>query len=196
VRSFDEFQLTSPYLVQYVRALVAGEEEKQALEVARELLATFARWGYDSRFTSQSLLTLCDALPAGALEPLLQEITLALDNLGKEARVADVASRQAALLESRGTVAYVQERLAQAADVLREAVILWKTVARPYDQARALSKLGQTLLLTGKDDRAQEAFARAHVLIEALAAQLDDSEQQASFLQTPLARAIEEGRSS
>jgi hypothetical protein len=181
-------------MTQYIRALIAGEEEGEALAVARALLATIAHAGYDSRYTPQPLLALCNALPTRTLDPLLDEIVIALDNLGKKEGVADVASRQAALLESRGTVARVQEKLPQAADALRRAATLWRTIDRPYDQARALTKLGQTLLLTGKSNKARETFAQAHVLIETLAAQLEDADQHASFLQTPLARAIAERR--
>jgi hypothetical protein len=63
-------------------------------------------------------------------------------------------------------------------------------LGHPYDQARALSGLGQALAQAGDRDGAQLASAQAEELINVLAAQLEDPALKSSFLNSPLVRKI------
>ena len=81
----------------------------------------------------------------------------------------------------------------QALALFREATALWESITRPYDQARALKKLGQALFSAGNLKAAQEVFTRGFALIEELADQLDDVDTKTSFLQSPLAQSMQEG---
>ena len=74
----------------------------------------------------------------------------------------------------------------QAVEQFRQAVTLWQTLNRPYDQARALNSLSRTLIQAGESDEADVTFNQALSLIESLTAQLEEAELKTSFLNSPL----------
>jgi hypothetical protein len=123
----------------------------------------------------------------------MDDILVAVSGLAQDGMNDRVASRRAALHEVRGMVALLQTKPGDAVASLRAAVAAWQTMERPYDQARALKKLGQALVQVGEQAEACATFAAAQQRIDALAAQLDDGEAKAAFLQAPLARAIGAG---
>jgi hypothetical protein len=100
-------------------------------------------------------------------------------------------STVAGLCEAQG-VALLPNTPHKAIEPLYQAVSLWQTLGRPYDQIRALSVLGQALSRTENSQEAQATFAEAHRLIESLAAQLEDADLKTSFLNSPLVYQIRE----
>lgn len=201
VRSFDELQFTGPFLIEMVRALDAQGEgaaaKAEASEAARELLDLLADSGYSRNYTFEALLVICDTLSTAAAAPIqIEEIQSILDSLALDNGFVQVPSHQAAWHEASGKIALLQNNPVEAAGLFRRAVDLWHTIARPFDQARALQKLGETLLATGDSAGALDALTQGNLLIEQLAAQLDDGETKATFLQSPLATVVKSGLSA
>jgi hypothetical protein len=102
----------------------------------------------------------------------------------------------ASLAEARGIEALRNEQHAVAVEQFQQAAIGWRTLQRPYDQARALNDVGQTLLRTGDGRHAQAAFDQANSLIESLAGQLDEPALRSSFLNSALVQEIRTGRAN
>jgi hypothetical protein len=192
VRGFDELQLTNFHLAQMGRSLATLGEDKETREVTHELLSSFAHSHYNSRFTAQPVLIVSDILGTHDAADLIDEIVATLKALAQDSANIQVPSRNAALHEAQGSVALFQENHAQAVDLFHQSVTIWKTIQRPYDQARALNKLGRALVLTNACEHAYDAFTQANALLEELAAQLDEDETKAAFLQSLLVQSIQE----
>lgn len=192
VRSFDELQLIAPHLSQLIRALTALGLDGEAAKVARELLAAIERGGYDSRYSPVALLMICHWLAGQDIPNLFDEVGYSLQRLEQSNAKERNPAAAAALHEAEGIVTLLQNTPQKAIEPLRQAVSLWQTLGRPYDQIRALSSLGQAVSQTKNSRQAREIFAEAHRLVESLAAQLEEAELKTSFLNSPPAQKIRE----
>ena len=114
-------------------------------------------------------------------------MVLALEQADAQIRSPETA---AALSETRGALALGEGILGPAAESFRRAADGWEALGRPYDQARALGELGRSLALAGAAADARAALAQAQGLAEALAAQLDDPDMKAAFLNSPLVQGL------
>jgi len=194
VRGFDELQATVPHLTEMARALSMKGETEETEKVARELLDVLAGSSEDQSFIAEALLIILDALPESTAADLsTQDIQTMLADLAQNEVITQVPLRRAALLEGQGMLAMWQGIEDQAIALFREAAALWESVTRPYDQARALKKLGQALATAGNPREAHEVFKKGIALLEELADQLDDSATKTIFLQSPLVQAIQDG---
>jgi len=90
----------------------------------------------------------------------------------------------AAMAEARGLEALRNNQATAAVEQFRQAAAHWDNLNRPFDQARVLDDLGQALRQTKETGQAEAAFKQARDIREALAAQLEDTELKASFLNT------------
>jgi tetratricopeptide (TPR) repeat protein len=97
---------------------------------------------------------------------------------------------EAALREARGMLDLSEKEPIRAVEQLRQAAAGWQALGRPYDQARALTDLGRALALAGDATKARAALDQALSLVEALAAQLEDPEVKAVFLDSPLVQEL------
>jgi hypothetical protein len=176
-RTLDEAQTTVPHSGELACSLAAlGREEETAARI-QELLVLLKRtpsnhgncippilsafrWSVQNRANPQSLEAARDCLYR------LEQI---------EAQLSSQESR-ATLAEARGIEALWDRKIAVAADQFQQAVTYWANLNRPYDQARVLNSLGQSLLQTDDSRQAQAALSQTHGLIEILAGQLEDAE--------------------
>ncbi|WP_420641582.1 ATP-binding protein [Candidatus Leptofilum sp.] len=97
---------------------------------------------------------------------------------------------QAIYFESLGRLALQKDQIVSAVPALAQAVIAWATSGLVYDEMRAAHYYGQALLTADQPAKAAEAHERAHQIGKGLAAELDNPEMKAAFLQTPLLKAI------
>lgn len=135
---------------------------------------------------NMALLFVC-RLPVvlGAPErlPFARSARQQLERLDEQFKTPAIA---ACLMEGKGWLLLAQRNGAEAAALLKQAAADWQALGHPYDQARALSGLGQALAQAGDREGAESAARRAMELINALEAELDDPELKASFLGSPL----------
>ena len=195
-RTIDESQTTVPLLGQLARSLALQGRADEAAALIQELLALLERnpgahahdippllaafrWSIQDRASGESL-----AAADGCLQHLARI----------EAQFGSPESR-AALAEARGIRALLDAQTAVAREHLQLAAAEWSGLNRPYDQARALTSLGQTLLQVDDRGQAQAAFDLAHAIIAGLAEQLEDAETRAAFLHSALVQEIRSGRS-
>ena len=102
----------------------------------------------------------------------------------------------ACLSEGQGYLVLTKAKPDEAVKAFRQAVAGWETVERLYAQMRALSGLGQALTQFGETEEAKRVFDQALGVVHSLAAQLDDPELKASFLNSALVTDIQTGRST
>jgi DNA-binding SARP family transcriptional activator len=189
VRSFNELQVTAFHLAELARALVGLGSPEEAIEVVRELVAAVRRGGYDSRFSTLPLLKACHLFVGHTHLGPINEVMAALQQIERTNPRSHSRATVAALREGQG-VALLRDTPYKAIEPLRQAVGLWQTLGRPYDQIRALNSLGQALSQTENGREAQATFAEAQRLIMLLVAQLEDAELKASFLNSPLVQGM------
>jgi hypothetical protein len=110
------------------------------------------------------------------LSHMVHAAQLAQQQLERLDRQYGTPSTAACLLEGRGWLALAEGNGGETAVTFRQAADQWQVLGHPYDEARALSGLGQALVQGGDRKGAQLAGEQAEVLINALAAQLEDHE--------------------
>jgi tetratricopeptide (TPR) repeat protein len=123
---------------------------------------------------------------AGALNDA-RAILQALERADVQIRSPETA---AALSEARGILALSEAAPERAVETFRRAADCWQAMGRPYDQTRALIDLGRALVLAGATGEARAVLDQALSLVESLAAQLDDAELEAAFLNSPLVQKL------
>jgi tetratricopeptide (TPR) repeat protein/transcriptional regulator with XRE-family HTH domain len=195
-RTLDEAQTTVPHLGELARSLAALGREEETADLIQELLVLLKRtpsnhsncippilfafrWSVQNRANPQSLEAARDCLYH------LEQI---------EAQLSSQESR-ATLAEARGIEVLWDKKIAVAVDQFQQAVTYWANLNRPYDQARVLNSLGQSLLQIDDSRQAQAALNQAHSLVETLAGQLEDAELRASFLNSVMVQEIRTGLS-
>ncbi|MBI1881061.1 MAG: hypothetical protein HYR94_23015, partial [Chloroflexi bacterium] len=191
VDSFDELQIVAFHLAELARALAALGSPEEAIEVVHKLVAAIKRGGYASHLSTLPLLKAYHLLVGHTHPGPIHEVMAALQQIERTNPRSHGRATVAALREGQG-IALLRDTPHKALEPLRQAVSLWQTLGRPYDQIRALNGLGQALSQTENSREAQATFAEAQRLIKSLVAQLEDAELKASFLNSPLALGIRE----
>ena len=191
-RSASALQAIIPCLGELLRAYNALGMEAEATAMVTEINHWLDGADYLNLTSPNQLLLACQWL-AQAKPANPKEVRTSLQRLERADHQIRSPISATCLSEGQGYVALVEFDPYRAAEAFRQAVAGWETLGRPYDQARALNGLGQALAQAGEMTEAKPAFDRAMGLIDSLAAQLDDPELKASFLNSTLVRAIREG---
>jgi DNA-binding SARP family transcriptional activator/predicted ATPase len=192
-RSQAELQMTAPHLGQIARTYAALGMVSETAEVVRELLALIDRNAYAHPDSTLSLLYACRWLASGQTPGGLDQARACVLRLERADAQLGSPRTAAVLSEGRGIVALAEGDPHQAAGHFRQAATRWQVLGWPYDQARALSGLGRSLVQLGDGDRAKLAFDQALELIESLATQLKAPDLKGSFLGSPLVQKIRGG---
>jgi predicted ATPase/DNA-binding XRE family transcriptional regulator len=194
-RTLNETQTTVPHLGELARSMAALGREEETAALIQELLALLKRAPSNHGNSIAPLLSAFRWSAQTLAKP--ESLEAARDCLEHLKRIeAQLHSQEssAALAEARGIDALWNKNRAIAVEQFQQATIYWGNLSRPYDQARVLNDLGQTLLQTGDRRQAQSAFDQAHDIIETLAGQLEDTELRASFLNSGMVQEIRIGQ--
>jgi DNA-binding CsgD family transcriptional regulator/tetratricopeptide (TPR) repeat protein len=195
-RSLDEIQFTVPYIGEMARTLVANSLEIETIELVREFLALIDR--------TPSLHVDCIPSLIFACRWLAKRVELQSDELFHsclnrlewiETQFHTLESK-AALVEAQGYEALNQHSNSLAIELFHLSETHWNDLGRPYDQLWSLNALGQTLYQAGFTEESQLIYNQAVSIIDALAAQLENDEQRASFLTSILVQDIKELKKS
>ncbi|MBC8075933.1 MAG: AAA family ATPase, partial [Chloroflexales bacterium] len=183
-----EIYTTGSHLAQHVRALGMLGCEDEATAAARQFLVLFEQQpGFVDTYMSN--LVVCRWFATRAPD-LRLELKSSLAQLEYAHTQYGSAVTAAALSEGRGLVALSERDALRAVDHFHHAAMRWQALGRPYDQMRALSDLGRAFLQAGDDVQARTIFDWALSLIGTLAAQLEDPEVRAAFLNSPLVQEV------
>jgi predicted ATPase/transcriptional regulator with XRE-family HTH domain len=188
VEGSAEIHTTEPYLGQRVRALAMLGLEVETAEAARQFLELIDQ---QVAFVHPTMphLAVCRWF-AGRGPDMRAELLTGLAHLGSAHELFGSLVTAAALSEGRGLVALSERDALRAVDYLQQAGAQWQALGRPYDQARALGDLGRAFMEAGDVVQAGSTFDLALRLIEILAAQLENPELKAAFLDSPLAQEL------
>jgi hypothetical protein len=188
-----EIHTTGPQLGQQVRALGLLGYEDQATAAARQFLELSEQQIYWDPYMSH--LVVCRWFADHALE-MRAEMRASLAQIERANAHFGSPATAAALSEARGRVALSEGDALRAVDYMRHAAAQWQELGYPYHQACMLADLGSALAHGGATEEAGVAFDRALDLLEPLAAQLEDAQLQAAFLDSPLMKALLNTRSA
>ena len=182
VRSQNEVQIIGPHLGQMVRALAELGREQDALAVLHELLAAVEAQPYVHRDSVAPLLfAVCWLAERQPVPTALDTAQRCRDLLVKADAFATKPDVAASLHEAGAALWLARGEDREAASALREAASRWRDLGLPYDEARALTRLGQTLQKMNATQEAGDAYRRAAELLQSLLAQLDDESERNSF---------------
>ena len=191
-RRMSELQTTIPLLGELARSLSLLGQEEASKEIAGDYLRLTEQRAYLHHWNISRLLIMSRWL---AHQEDVQRVRWSVQRLEKAHAQFGSRESEAAAHEGRGVLALADEEPPlTAAAHFRRAAQGWQEMGWPYNQARALHALAQSLLQGGEQKEAQEVLAQAWELVEALAAQLDDADLKTAFLNSPLATGIQEAR--
>lgn len=195
-RTLNEVQTTVPHLGQLARSMAALGREAETAAIIQEFLALLKRTPSGHIYSIPPLLFACHWLAQQRANPEALEVARdCLHHLERIEAQFRTQESSAALAEARSIEALRNDKATVAVEQFQRAAAHWGNLSHPYDQTRALSYLGQTLLQTDDTRQAQVAFIQALGIIETLAGQLEDTELKSSFLNLSLVKEIREGRS-
>jgi tetratricopeptide (TPR) repeat protein len=186
-----------PYLGQLSRAYAAMGMEEETMDCVQEILGWFdctPRTGYVAPAGTIYVLFSCQWLAACASSEALDDARACLQLLELPDKQMNNPLKVAILSEGQGSLALAEGNCRQAIEGFRKAANGWKRVGRPFDQVRALNGLGRALARAGDTGGSRTALDQALGLVGMLAAQLEDPSLKASFLSSPLVRAVRDAR--
>jgi tetratricopeptide (TPR) repeat protein len=177
-------------LGELARAEALRGQRDAAAAAASEIVKLTAQARYLFPNFSMALLFIC-RLPVVFDSPEMVHTThLAHQQMARLDEQYHTPATAACLQEGKGWLALVEGNVAEATMIFKQATVRWQEIDHPYDEARALSGLGQALVQAGDKEAAQLVWERAKGVINGLAAQLGDQELKAAFLDSPLATEI------
>ena len=194
-RRADEVQTTLPHLTQLVRAYAALGMELEAEDIGNECFNWIRRniGGDTGAEGTLPLLVICQWFCSYSNPEKLNAAFFCLQRLELAHKQLGTLETETYFNEGRGSIALAEGNNAEAVEPFQHATACWANLKRPYDQARALKYLGQTLAQASNVTDARDAFNQANGIIEMLAAQLDEAELKTSFLNSPLVKEIQAG---
>jgi predicted ATPase/pimeloyl-ACP methyl ester carboxylesterase len=192
VEGQDELQTMGPHLAQSARALAGLGRQSEARTHLRQLLALIQRHQYDHVTSIMPLLFSCRwfAEQAANSDESLDDAKASLQLLERLFNQTGSSVAEAALNEGRGVVALVEGHHAEAVRHFQNASSGWQKLGRPYDQARALQGLAQSLMLSSDTAKARAAVAQGLEISETLAGELAEAATKATFLNSALVQQL------
>jgi len=187
LRAMD-LQTTVAHLGQLVRAYAAAGQEAKTIETIHKILELVTGKDSSSQDSIMPLLISCQHLARLTSPAAVEYARTCLTLLERHAQQYQTGQELAALAEARGCLV-LESNPRQASQYFRQAAHDWELIGRPFDQARALVSLGNTLAAVGSLSEARSTYGQALNLFNALADQLDP-ETRTSFLNSPVVLAV------
>jgi DNA-binding CsgD family transcriptional regulator len=185
----NEAQTTAPHLGQLARAYDALGLEAQTAETINQILGFISPTPYLSPESIVPLSIACRWLAAQSKPGSLEKAHGCLSYLERLLQKFQTGEAAAELGEAEGSVLEAEGHLLEAVEQFRQSSIGWKTIDRPYDQARVLGHLGRVLITVGDSTAASAAYHQAFIIFDSLSIQLD-APYRATFLETPVVREV------
>lgn len=190
----NELQAMGPHLAQSARALDELGRKAEARTQLHQLLTLIKRHQYDHLNSIMPLLFSCHWFAAQAAigDESLDDAKTSLQLLERLFNQTTSSVAKVALEEARGVVALTEGNYKEAILHYRNASGGWQKLGCPYDQARVLHGLAQTLRSTNDTAQARAAVAQGLEIIETLAGELEDAGTKAAFLNSALVQQMDQ----
>jgi class 3 adenylate cyclase/tetratricopeptide (TPR) repeat protein len=192
----NESQTTIPYLGELARSYAALGRTEAAKNVIEEYLAFI---DHNPFFHDGSIVPLRFSCQQFAYNKDLSNLEKCRESITRLKSLRDqfpYGEATASLEEAKGYLAHAEGEHEQAVERFRKASEVWKSIGRPYDQARALGFLGHALSADANQDKAAKAYREALDIIDSLAGQLEDPNLKEAFLNSQLVSEIREANDS
>jgi DNA-binding SARP family transcriptional activator/tetratricopeptide (TPR) repeat protein len=139
---------------------------------------------------NMTLLYICSLPGAFGLSDLVDAARTASEQLKRLNGQYRTQAIEACRLEGQGWLTLAEAESPKEYTYFERAAVCWQDLSHPYDQARALTGLGQALTQTDNEAGARAALGQAQALVNSLAAQLEDPLLKASFQKSALVQKI------
>jgi|GEM_PF-616082 len=187
----DELQAMGPHLAQSARALAGMGRTSEARTHLHRFLALIQHHRYDHVTSIMPLLLSCHWFAAqAAAGGSLDEAKTSLQFLERLFNQTKGTVAEVALYEGRGIVALAETKPEEAARHFQNASAGWQKLGRPYDHARALYGLAQSLIYSNDTVQAGAAVAQGLEIIATLAGELDEAATKAAFFNSHLVQPL------
>jgi tetratricopeptide (TPR) repeat protein len=168
----------------------------ETAKLVQEIVDWIDGGAFAQQYSTVPLLFACEWLAGRSDEDALEEARACLRRLERADEQIRIPETAACLDEAQGSVALAEGDHKRAVQGFRSAVVRWKDMGRPYDEARALGGLGHALAGVDDPTSAREAFDQALEIFDSLAAQLGDAELKRSFLNSGPVREVREAHAA
>jgi class 3 adenylate cyclase/tetratricopeptide (TPR) repeat protein/ribosomal protein L40E len=194
--SSKEIQTTVPYLGELARAHAGLGRDEDSDQTIDQYLSLIDGNPYFDKSSSMPLLFSCRWYARGKDKSAVEKCLGSVDRLRKMHTQFHFPETKAAFEEGSGYLSLAEEKPAQAVEQFRNALEIWRTLGRPYDQARVLGSLGHALVAVNDRSAAIEVYDQALQLLGNLADQLEDVEVRETFQNSQLVIDIRQGRAA
>ncbi len=183
----EEIQTTVPYTGQLARAYASLGKSDDALKMIKRSLDLIDSNPFFNSASIPTLLFCCrwfaerDDLENG------RRCVTRLEALQEQYPYLEAA---ASIAEAKGYIASHGTDSSQTVSYFQAAYEAWKTLGRPYDQARVLGYLGDAFADNNEPTESQDSYKTAIEIIDSLAGQLEDPEMKQSFRKSQMVSEI------
>lgn len=184
--STNEIQTIVPYLGQLARSYSALGLGSKVDEMVDQILEWVDSIPFFNMGSTMPLLFAIDWFARRREAKSLEGGRACVERLERAYARLKTLPIEAALAEGKGIHALAGRRVSDAIEHLNQATAVWERLGRPYDQARALGRLGRALAAAKDVEAAKVCYAHAAELIDTLAALLTVDEMRNSFLASEL----------
>jgi tetratricopeptide (TPR) repeat protein len=192
----EEIQTSVPFMGEVARAYTALGREDDTSSMIEQYLALIDGSPYYDELSIAPLLYSCRWFVARGKEDSLEKCRGSVDRLERIYKQLPFPEAKAALEEGKGYLTMAEGQYVHAVENFRNALDIWESLGRPYDQARALRELGRALANAKDIESAKSCYAQAGELIDSLASQLTVNEMRKSFLASELVKNIHQERAA
>jgi DNA-binding SARP family transcriptional activator/pimeloyl-ACP methyl ester carboxylesterase/Flp pilus assembly protein TadD len=142
---------------------------------------------------NMALLYVCSLPGAFGLSDMVDAARTAWERLKRLDEQYRTQAIAACCLEGQGWLTLAESESARVSTYFERAAVRWQDLGHPYDQARALTGLGQALTQADNEAGARAVLGQAQAFVDSLAAQLEDPLLKASFQMSALVQKIRYG---
>ncbi|RPI82864.1 MAG: tetratricopeptide repeat protein, partial [Chloroflexi bacterium] len=191
VKGFNEMQMTGPFMEQWAKALAGIGRLEEATKGLVELVNTIGEREFIIRQAVTPLLTALswyETSPSEETVELSKRSLMILEQVHKQYNSVFTA---AAFAEGQGFDQLREGEVKKALESYTKSADLWRSLDSVYYRARVLNRMGETLILTGKERDALTVYKEAYGILKRLGEQIQEQKLKISFLHTPFVQDLQ-----
>lgn len=192
VKGFNEMQMTAPFMEQWAKALAGIGKRKEATQGFVELVKTIGEREFIIRQAVMPLLTACSWYETDPLPGNLELSKRSLNMLGQVHKQYNSVFTAAAFAEGMGIDHLREGDVTKALESFTESSDLWRSLDSIYYRARVLNRMGEALVLTGKEKDALTVYREAYGILRKLGEQIDEEKLKNSFVNLPFIKELQQ----
>jgi predicted ATPase/class 3 adenylate cyclase len=186
----EEIQTSVPYMGEVARAYAAVGRDTEATRVIDQYIALIDDISFFDDASISPLLFSCRWFATQEKIASLEKCEASVERLERLHAQLPFPEALASLEEGKGTLSMATGNHSDAVMHFRNAMEIWNSLGRLYDQARALREHGRASVAVDDTLLPKVSYEKAVEIIDSLASQLAEDEIRQAFLASDLAQNI------